>query len=118
LPQHVAVGFLVIEAGELFCPLDESATIRAVLLPLHEEMNMIRHEAVRNKREVFVDRRAQDLSQHQVDTFAAHEHVTSLIRAEGQEIPIAPEIVERLEMFWFAGEHEADTASTIPLRSG
>jgi hypothetical protein len=77
-------------------------------------MDVVRHEAVRKKRELFVDRRAPKLHIHSIGALARDEEWTPFICAESQEVSISAGVVEGVQMFRFARDHGATTANDAP----
>ena len=75
---------------------------------------MVRHEAVRKKREVFVDRRAPKLHMHRIGALARDEEWAPFICAESQEVSINADVVEGVQMFRFACDHGVATANDAP----
>lgn len=66
---------------------------------------MIGHEAVSKKREVLLLSSATKLRTDQDNPIGDLEGSMALIRAEGEEISVRPQVVERLEVVRLAGEH-------------
>src|SRR6186713_3369420 len=58
-------------------------------------MRMIRHEDVRRKRQLVDAGSAQDLIPYEADGLFGREELPAMTRAEREEIPVPPYVVER-----------------------
>jgi hypothetical protein len=77
-------------------------------------MDVVRHEAVRKKREVVVERRTPKLRMHRIGALARDEEWAPFICAESQEVSLDANVVERVQVFRFACDHGATTARDAP----
>ena len=116
LPQHVPELLLVVVTGALLCTRNESESVGRVRLPLYEEVEMIRHEAVRNDFKPLVSCSSKNLRQYDLDAARFNERVCSLIRAKRQSIPVETDVVEGFQVAGRSGEHAGDMASALPGR--
>jgi len=80
--------------GKLLCTRNESKGIGRVGPGLDEEMEVIRHEAVRNDFKPLVSGSAKNLFQDDLDAAWFNERLCSLIRAKRQGIAVGTRVVE------------------------
>ncbi len=85
--------------------------MRIFLRTLHEQVQVVRHEAVRKYCELTLVARLQDLMQNEVDGPAPFEQPPPAERAERQEIDEEPDVVESSEALRAC--HGAGVQSTV-----
>ena len=105
LPELLPARFGEVEAGILFRFTDEDQAVGIVAGAFDKQVPVIRHEAVRNDRELVFACRAKNLRPCQVNVRRIDEESPSLICAERQEISMKATIVDRLEVPWLIGAH-------------
>jgi hypothetical protein len=94
LPKPPSVRFGVIEAGVLLRACDELLAVGRVGLSFHQEVKVIRHEAVRSYRERIFGGSARDLREHKIDDRPRCEYRRAVVRAECQRISVKSEIAK------------------------
>ena len=114
LPQLHTERSLVVEPGVLLRVLDESETVRIFGDAFNEQVDVIRHEAVRKNRKALLDGSASKLRAYQINAIESLEGAMALECAERQEISMQPEIIEGREMFGPTGEHAGRRAKRVP----
>jgi hypothetical protein len=117
LPHPVFEYLLIVVTGELLRAGDESPAVGRWPRSGGEQVNVIGHEAVRNKAEVIVRGGSQDLRTREVDAISRGEEWTPPARAECEEISVFAKVVEaaqRLRMEWnHARANGNDRASSV-----
>ena len=79
LPESLTARLAVVETGVLLRCLDESPAVRIVPFTLDYEMEVVGHEAVRNRGKVLLSARTQYLEQYRVDdVFCDEQRATSI----------------------------------------
>ena len=106
------------EPGILLCPCDEHQPVGIRGAPLHEGVQVIGHEAVRNECELLFSRGALNLRTRQCDCVGVGEETCAFVRAERQEITMPTAIVERREMFRAMRPHAPIGACDGPPEGG
>src|SRR5262245_21812372 len=96
---------LVVKPGKLLRAGDKTQAVGVVRPALDKEMNVVRHVAVRKKREALFACSALNLRTHSVDGIVVDEESCPAVRTERQEILISTEVIERLQVFRLASEH-------------
>jgi hypothetical protein len=77
-------------------------------------MNVVGHEAVRNDREIFVGRRAQNLIAGKGDAIRSIEVWRAVMCAQTKGITMLSDVVEGLEAFGMTGRHAGTGATPLP----
>jgi hypothetical protein len=95
----------------------EALALRRFGLAVHQEMNVVAHEAVRDNCKLAVSRGTKNLREDAVDNLFADEHRSSFVRAECQRIPVKAGVVEVLETVGLVDQHEAGQGKIQAVRS-
>ena len=85
---------------------------------MDEQMQVVRHEAVRQNCEAFRIGGAQNLPQCSLDAICADKEATPAVRAERQEIAMGTLVVESSQSAWRARAHDTPPGKERTLRSG
>jgi hypothetical protein len=98
LPQTPPERSLIVEAGQLFRERDKTPAVGRWLFAGNQQMQVIRHEAVRSNCESFIACCAQNMRTHNVHAHGLNERLMPVIRAVRQKIRVFTEVVEALEV--------------------
>lgn len=96
LPQTTSARLPVCDRRPLLQQLHEPAKISVIVQSLDEQVQVVRHEAVRDYREVFLRRGVQNLITEARDKVGVHEHSRSVKRAAGNKIAMQSKIGKRV----------------------
>jgi hypothetical protein len=115
LPQTMTERRLVVKPGVLLRPGNELPAVRVIGLAFDQQVQMVRHEAVRNNCEPKRSRCSLDLRTHEVHGGRRYEQAIPLVRAECEEVLVKTEVIERLQVF---GVHAGASANDGPPEGG
>jgi hypothetical protein len=105
LPQSMSKLLGIVEAGVLLCTTNESLAVGRVGLALEEQMNMIRHVAVRRNFEPLLGGSTQNVRVNEIYVGTVDEALLAFMGAKREEIPMKADVVEGREVPWIPGAH-------------
>ncbi|HVG70489.1 MAG TPA: hypothetical protein VM819_06240 [Vicinamibacterales bacterium] len=100
LPEFRAEDSLPVERRTLLEDPDEFRQPGRRVGSFHEQVEVVRHEAVRNNCHAFVVGGLQKLRQDDIGGYARYEDTRPLLRANRQEISMASGVVESPEAWY------------------
>ena len=93
---------------------DKTPAVGRWLFVGNQQMQVIRHEAVRSNCESFIACCTQNMRTHGVHAHGLNERLMPVNRAVRQKIRVFTEVVEALETFGSSGQHASLEASDGP----
>src|SRR5512145_2155994 len=94
LPQTAAAFLRVLEPSRLLPAFDESLKVSGVRFALDQQVQMVRHETVRENSELFLLSDAFNFAQHALDDAFVLEHAAARVRANREGILTHTAVVE------------------------
>lgn len=114
LPEPLPTGALELKPCTLLCQLDKPQGIRILGDSFNQQMQMIRHEAVRKHGAPFPLSYPQNLRQHDRYYFWFDKVTATLEGAERQEVLSESAIVHVRQALRAARPHARDSAKPMP----
>ena len=116
LPQRVARPPLPFKRRPLFEDTDEPLKVAVHARSFNERVNVIRHEAVRNDRQVLHVRSTRKLQQDERYGVMIDEDTRALPRANREEISVDADVVEGLHPWNGLEGHPVHVARLVPMQ--
>ena len=117
LPQVRLEKTTMSKPTPLLKPRHEAPQIRVLTPPFHQQVGVVRHEAVRNDCELLHERRAPHLREDGFDDVVRGEAVAAPVCAQCEEIAVETRVCEGGEARGSAVRHDARIARCVPVRS-